>query len=158
MKKIASIIIASALYGSVAFAQTPPAQTPPPPPFHPAPQPSLKPVSPSVVKFKEVSYNFGQVPYNSDVRHTFEFTNISKEPVAIRDVGTSCGCTTPSYSKEPVAPGQTGSVTAKYDSSRIGGFTKTLTVYINDETIRLTINGTIMPPSSENNNNKKSTK
>jgi hypothetical protein len=108
----------------------------------------------SAIKFNELVHNFGEVPYNSDVSYTFKFTNVSKNPVAIKDVGTSCGCTTPGYSKEPVAPGKTGSVTAKYDSSRIGGFTKTLTVFVNDEQIKLTITGTIKAPNSENNQQK----
>ncbi len=104
----------------------------------------------SVIKFTEVVYNFGEVAYGSDVSHIFKFTNVSNTPVAIKDVGTSCGCTTPGYSKEPVAPGKTGSVTAKYDSTRPGGFNKTLTVFVNDEQIRLTITGTVKAPSSEN--------
>ncbi len=148
MKKILLSGI-TVLISAGLFAQSHPAPPPPPPPapLQTAPAPAVK----SDVKFNEVVYNFGQVDYNSDVRHTFEFKNISNAPVAIKDVGTSCGCTTPSYSKEPVAPGKTGSVTAKYDSSRIGAFTKTLTVYINNEQIRLTIKGTIVPPKSDNN-------
>jgi|SRR6185437_6602894 len=142
MKKFALLLCFSVFAGTALFAQAGK--------MTPMPQPSLKPLPqpPSAVKFNETSFNFGQVIYNTDTRHTFEFKNISDSPVAIKDVGTSCGCTTPSYSKEPVAPGKTGSVTAKYDSGRIGSFTKTLTVYINNETIRLTITGTVLPPNS----------
>jgi hypothetical protein len=105
----------------------------------------------SVLKFEEYSHDFGEVAYGSDVSWSFKFKNTSKEPVAISNVGTSCGCTTPGWTKEPVAPGKTGVVTAKYDSSRIGAFTKTLTVYVKDETIVLTIHGTIKEPSNNNN-------
>ncbi len=142
MKKISLLLCFSVFAGTALFAQA--GKT------APMPTPSLKPLpqAPSAVKFNELSFNFGQVAYNTDTRHTFEFKNISDAPVAIKDVGTSCGCTTPSYSKEPVAPGKTGSVTAKYDSGRIGSFTKTLTVYINNETIKLTITGTVLPPNS----------
>jgi Ni/Co efflux regulator RcnB len=108
----------------------------------------------SAIKFKEVVYNFGEVAYGSDVSHAFMFTNVSRNPVAIKDVGTSCGCTTPNYSKEPVAPGKTGSVTAKYDSTRPGPFNKSLTVFVNDEQIKLTITGTVKAPNSDNNNQK----
>ena len=144
MNKITLLLCFSLFAGTPLFAQA--GKT------APMPQPSLKPLpqAPSAVKFNEMSYNFGQVTYNTDTRHTFEFKNISSEPVAIKDVGTSCGCTTPSYSKEPVAPGKTGSVTAKYDSGKIGNFTKTLTVYINNEAIKLTITGIVLPPGSEN--------
>jgi len=141
------IITGAALFSTcVLFAQN---NTPPPPPPPPAPAPTQA-APESGIKFNEVVHNFGQVEYNSDVKFTFEFKNISNEPVAIKDVGTSCGCTTPSYSKEPVAPGKTGSVTAKYDSSRIGAFTKTLTVYINNDQIKLMIRGTVLPPKSDN--------
>jgi hypothetical protein len=137
MKKFLTVLTIVFGMGTAAMAQTQPT----------TPQ---TPVAKSVVKFDEVVYNFGEVAYNSNVSHTFKFTNVSGTPVAIKDVGTSCGCTTPGYSKEPVAPGKTGSVTAKYDSSRIGGFNKTLTVFINDEQIKLTITGTIKEPKSEN--------
>ncbi len=155
MNKILLIIGFAFFSAAALFAQT---NTPPPPPPPPAPAgknmpPPIapnKPADASAVKFNELVHNFGQVAYNSDVKCTFEFKNTSNEPVAIKDVGTSCGCTTPSYSKEPVAPGKTGSVTAKYDSSRIGAFTKTLTVYINNDQIRLMIRGTILPPKSDN--------
>jgi opacity protein-like surface antigen len=137
MKKFFSVLTIVLGMSAAALAQT---GTTPQAPTEPK----------SAVKFEQLVYNFGEVPYNSDVSHSFKFTNVSGAPVAIKDVGTSCGCTTPGYSKEPVAPGKTGSVTAKYDSSRIGGFNKTLTVFVNDEQIRLTITGTIKEPKSDN--------
>jgi hypothetical protein len=103
----------------------------------------------SAVRWDALTYDFGTVAYNSDVSHVFKFKNVSKAPVSVKDVGTSCGCTTPQYSKEMVAPNATGSVTAKYDSSRIGPFTKTLTVTIGDETIILTIKGVIKEPETQ---------
>src|ERR1017187_1497631 len=133
MKKLLSIFAITMMFGVAAFAQTK---------TNPA-------TRVSAVKFDAVTYNFGQVPYASNVSHVFTFKNLSNAPVAIKDVGTSCGCTTSGYSKEPVAPGKTGSVTAKYDSSRLGAFNKTLTVWINDEQIKLTIIGNILPPKSE---------
>jgi len=131
MKKLFAILTLVLGMGTAAFAQSGTTQSPS-----------------SSVKFDAVTYNFGELAYNSPVIHSFKFTNMSVAPVAIKDVGTSCGCTTPSYSKEPVAPGKTGEVTAKYDSSRIGSFNKTLTVSINDEQIKLTITGTIKEPNS----------
>ena len=104
----------------------------------------------SIVKFKETRFNFGTVPYGSDVSHTFVFKNISKERMCIRDVHTSCGCTTPKYSSDPVKPGRKGLVTAKYDSSRPGPFEKTLTVMVSDgEQVVLTIMGEIGPKPVE---------
>jgi hypothetical protein len=100
------------------------------------------------VKFDLLIYDFGEVAYGSDVSHSFTFKNVSKQPVAIKNVTASCGCTTPSWTKEPVMPNKSGNVTAKYDSSRIGAFTKTLTVDVNGEIIVLTIKGTIKEPTN----------
>jgi len=136
MKKLVSIIAITLMMAGAAIAQTKPA------------------AKTSAVKFDAVVYNFGQMPYGSTISHVFTFKNISGNPVAIKDVGTTCGCTTSGYSKEPVAPGKTGSVTAKYDSSRLGAFNKTLTVMINDETIKITITGNVLAPKSESPTNK----
>jgi hypothetical protein len=100
----------------------------------------------SVVQFKEVSFNFGTVPFGSDVSHTFTFKNISKDLINIREVQTSCGCTTPKYSNAPIKPHRKGSVVVKYDSKRVGHFHKTLEVLLSDqELIELTIEGDIQP-------------
>jgi hypothetical protein len=100
----------------------------------------------SVVKFNEVSFNFGEMAFGSDVSHTFTFKNISKETINIREVQTSCGCTTPKYSNEPIKPHHKGNITVKYDSKRVGHFHKTLQVLLSDqEKIELTIDGDIKP-------------
>ena len=99
----------------------------------------------SVIKFTEESYDFGNRPLGSEVTHKFGFQNISKERIAIREVKTSCGCTTPSYSTEPIKPGKKGDITAKYDSKRPGQFIKTMTVMVSDgEQVVLTIKGNII--------------
>jgi hypothetical protein len=106
-------------------------------------QDQTAPKKESAVKFNEYTFDFGEVAYGSDVSHVFSFKNVSSAPVAVKNVGTSCGCTTPSYSKEPVMPKKSGQITAKYDSTRPGPFTKTLTVSLNDEEITLVIRGTV---------------
>lgn len=103
----------------------------------------------SAVKFDHVVFDFGEIEYASDGNHTFSFKNVSKDPITITNVSTSCGCTTPHYSKEPVLPGKKGSVTAHYDTTRIGTFNKNLTVTINNEQIVLTIKGTVKPQKTE---------
>lgn len=127
MKKLFTVIV-MLMIGAGAYAQD-----------NTTPAPKKE----SAVKFTETTFNFGEMEYGSDVSHVFTFKNVSGAPVAIKNVATSCGCTTPAYSKEPVMPKKSGSVTAKYDSTRPGPFTKTLTVSINDEEITLVITGTI---------------
>lgn len=108
--------------------------------------------SKSAVKFDHVVYDFGEIDYSSDGTTSFTFKNVSKKPITVTSVQASCGCTTPYYSKEPLMPGKKGKITAHYDTTRIGAFTKTLTVVINDETILLTIKGTVKAPKSDNSN------
>jgi len=99
----------------------------------------------SMIKFSEETYDFGDRQLGSEVTHKFDFQNISKERIAIREVKTSCGCTTPNYSTEPIKPGRKGAITAKYDSKRPGQFIKTMTVMVSDgEQVTLTIKGNII--------------
>ena len=78
------------------------------------------------VKFKKETLDFGTAKFNKPVTVTYEFTNISKEPVLIENVKASCGCTVPTWTKEPVLPGKTGKITATYSANAIGKPTKTV--------------------------------
>jgi len=103
------------------------------------------------IKFKEMVYNFKEVEYSSDVSHSFMFTNNSNSPITIKEVTPSCGCTTTDYTKGPIMPGKTGSVSIKYDSSRVGYFAKTVSVKINDDSFTLTFLGTVKPAKTDDN-------
>jgi hypothetical protein len=82
------------------------------------------------LQFREEIFDFGTV--NEDggpVTHEFVFTNTSGRPVKILTVHASCGCTTPAWSKETIAPGKTGFIQASYNpKGRPGYFNKSLTV------------------------------
>lgn len=80
--------------------------------------------------FKEEVFDFGTViEQNGPVVHEFSFTNGAGRPIKILSVVASCGCTTPGWSKEPVAPSKIGFVQASFNpQGRPGHFTKTLTV------------------------------
>jgi len=104
----------------------------------------------SAVTFKEMVYNFKTVDFNSDVSHSYIFTNTSNSPVTINRVTPSCGCTTTDYTKGPIMPGRTGTISIKYDSSREGYFSKTVTVVIGDETFTLIFLGTVRPNPNAN--------
>lgn len=82
------------------------------------------------LQFQEETHDFGNVTENQGpVTHDFLFTNNSSKPVKILSVQASCGCTTPGWSKEAVAPGKTGFIQASFDpKGRPGFFTKSLTV------------------------------
>jgi len=82
------------------------------------------------VQFREESFDFGAVKESGgSVMHEFVFTNNSDRPVKIISANASCGCTTPSWSKDPVAPGKTGFIQASFNpKGRPGFFTKSVTV------------------------------
>ncbi|MBD2769279.1 DUF1573 domain-containing protein [Hymenobacter sp. BT664] len=69
-----------------------------------------------VMKFAEAEFDFGDIKPDTKVRHTFTFTNTGKSPLLIEDATASCGCTTPSWTKAPVAPGAQGSIEVQFDS------------------------------------------
>ncbi|MEI8278297.1 MAG: DUF1573 domain-containing protein [Bacteroidota bacterium] len=111
---------------------------------------------PDNMTFKTDVHDFGTIPEGPAAEFNFEFTNTGKEPIIVQRVQASCGCTTPSYSKDPVLPGKPGDIKASYNTNgRIGPFTKTITVYSNAGTKIVTIKGTVekAPTSSVPENN-----
>ena len=99
-----------------------------------------------VLTFADAVHEFGSIPEGEQAAHVFTFTNTGTAPIAITDVQTSCGCTTPDYTRDAVAPGAGGNLTVVYDSQgRPGPFTKRIAVQIGDETVGLQIRGTVVP-------------
>ena len=92
------------------------------------------------------------IPYGSDETFSFEFKNEGKTPALIQGVQTSCGCTTANKPEEPVKPGKKSVISVKYDTKRVGNFTKTITVTSNvSEPIVLTIRGTVLSQDTKTN-------
>ena len=82
--------------------------------------------------FASETIDYGTVAANSDGKREFVFTNNGNKPLIITNATGSCGCTVPTYSKEPIAPGAKGVIGVKYDTSRAGQpFTKTVTITSN---------------------------
>lgn len=102
----------------------------------------------AAVSFKTTSHNFGSIKEEGKVNCEFEFTNTGKSPLIINRVQASCGCTTPSYTKEPILPGKTGKIDVAYNTvNRPGSFTKSINVYTNvpDTVYTLYIKGSVIP-------------
>jgi Protein of unknown function (DUF1573). len=85
-----------------------------------------------VVEFDRTVHDFGDISVNDGpVTCTFTVKNIGKEPIAIYEVVTSCGCTDAQWTREPLQPGKTGTITGTYkNEDGPVPFDKTLTVYI----------------------------
>ena len=97
--------------------------------------------------FVTETIDYGTVAYNSDGRREFIFTNNGNKPLIITNVQSTCGCTVPTYPKEPIAPGAKGVIGVKYDTSRAGqAFTKTVTLTTNavEPSRTLTIKGNVL--------------
>lgn len=90
------------------------------------------PVKEKAYVWNETTHDFGKIVLNDPAAVTFTVTNNSKEPILITSAHPSCGCTIAEYTKEPIKPGESGIVKATYNSAKVGAFTKTITVIIND--------------------------
>lgn len=101
------------------------------------------------IAFGEMNHNFGSFMESDGVQTTtFSFKNEGDVPLVLSNVRASCGCTTPKWTREPVAPGASGSIDVSYNpKNRPGSFNKTVTVSSNAEnaTVVLRISGTVAP-------------
>lgn len=111
--------------------------------------------TPTTIKFDNIKYDWGTVKQGDAMNHTFKFTNTGKSPLVISNAKASCGCTVPNWTKDPVAPGKTGEIKVKFDSSgKNGAVTKTITVTANTEPENtvLTITGKVDAPAAGKSN------
>ncbi|HHG84996.1 MAG TPA: DUF1573 domain-containing protein [Bacteroidetes bacterium] len=90
--------------------------------------------NPHSIEFNETTHDFGAIKQGDKTAVTFTFTNTSKVPVTLSNVKASCGCTTPKWTKEEIAPGKTGEIHVTYNSNRVGAFNKSVRVNYNDRT------------------------
>ncbi|MGC9344443.1 MAG: DUF1573 domain-containing protein [Bacteroidales bacterium] len=101
------------------------------------------------ISFDKMVHNFGDIKEaDGVVDYKFEFTNTGSEPLIVQRVTASCGCTTPSWTKQPIMPGEKGYVNAAFNPAhRPGKFDKSITVQTNSSnpTNRLRITGNVIP-------------
>ena len=124
MKKL--LVYLTVLVGMASFAQTGPK-----------------------IEFKEETINYGEVEKGKDdgIR-IFEFTNTGDQPLIITNAKSSCGCTVPEWSKEPIAPGGKGQIKVQYYMNP-GPISKTITIESNavnkpNGMVPLRIKGTVI--------------
>ncbi len=93
---------------------------------------------------KETGHNFGKIPQGRPATYTFEIVNTGKEALRLDNVQASCGCTTPEWSKEAIAPGATANIKVGYNAHAEGAFAKVVTIfYSGNLTKTLTISGEV---------------
>ncbi|MDE5653215.1 MAG: DUF1573 domain-containing protein [Muribaculaceae bacterium] len=99
------------------------------------------------IAFAEKVYDFGKIKEKGGlVSHEFQFVNAGDGNLVILKATAECGCTRPSYSDAPVAPGKSGKLKVSYNpAGRPGSFEKVVTVTTtgNPRKVRLKIRGTV---------------
>lgn len=84
-----------------------------------------------VLTFVTETIDYGSIEKNTDGNRSFVFTNTGKKPIVITSVKGSCGCTVATKPNKPIMPNETAKIGVKYDTKRLGAFSKTITVSSN---------------------------
>ncbi len=139
MKKLGSIFTILCLISTFAFAQDEKKAD------------AESSASGPIMTFQTEQIDYGTIEQNADPLRTFNFTNTGDEPLQITNAKGSCGCTVPTWPKEPIFPGESGVIEVRYDTKRIGKFTKrvTLTTNAGPDKITLTIKGLVEKKAPE---------
>ena len=103
-----------------------------------------------VLKFKELSYDFGKIKQGSPVSHDFDFTNVSNNPVIIESALASCGCTTPVKPEGAVQKGKDDVIKAGFNAAVAGPFNKSITIKVAGVAmpLQLHITGEVLTPDA----------
>lgn len=73
------------------------------------------------MEFEEKEFDFGNIKEGDVVKHVFKFTNVGKTELVINNARGSCGCTIPSYPKEPIAVGASNEIEVQFNSKGKSG-------------------------------------
>lgn len=100
------------------------------------------------LEFAKETHDYGTIENGANGECTFEFKNTGNAPLIISNAKGSCGCTVPSWPKEPIAPGASSKITVKYDTKRPGAINKSVTITsnaVNAPTKVIRIKGNVKP-------------
>lgn len=139
MKKLFSVLVVMALVFA-GVAQNNEAQ----------PKKQKKVKTPEIT-FVKLVHDYGQVEQGGNGECEFEFKNTGKAELILTNCRSSCGCTVPSWPKDPIAPGKKGVIKVKYNTQRIGQINKSITVESNavNDRVVLKITGNVNPKPTE---------
>jgi hypothetical protein len=96
--------------------------------------------------FEATVHDYGEIPRDGDGSWEFRFRNIGQQAIVINRVRTTCGCTVPSWPREPIEPGGSGDITVEYNTAQTGAFQKSVYVYSSaaNSPVRLQIKGKVV--------------
>ena len=83
------------------------------------------------ITFDSEVIDYGTIAQNADGVRTFKFTNTGNAPLIISNAKGSCGCTVPTWPKQPITPGEKAEIKVKYATNRVGPINKSVTVTSN---------------------------
>lgn len=83
------------------------------------------------ITFEETEFDFGQIEQGTNVEHTFVFTNTGDAPLVLTGASSTCGCTVPTFTEDPIAPGEKGEMLVQFDGTGFNQVTKTVTLRAN---------------------------
>lgn len=95
------------------------------------PKPTSENPDTPILSIEETLFDYGKIEQYSDGNHNFIYKNIGKEPLILSKVRSSCGCTIPKWSREPLMSQQQDTIKVEYDTRRIGRFSKTISIFSN---------------------------
>lgn len=104
------------------------------------------------IEFEKLVHDYGEVQYNGNGECEFRFTNTGNEPLILQKPKSSCGCTVPTWPKEPILPGESDVIKVTYKTTKVGTINKSITVTSNaktNATVVLRIKGTVLPQPTE---------
>lgn len=101
------------------------------------------------ITFEKTKHNFGSINQGEPVTYEFKFTNTGNSNLIIKNAVAGCGCTTPVWPKEPIAPGKTAVIKVGYDAKAEGNFVKDIKVQTNGGDAKLIITGIVELVASE---------
>ncbi|MDR0971327.1 MAG: DUF1573 domain-containing protein [Bacteroidales bacterium] len=93
----------------------------------------------AVITFDNLEHDYGEVARNGNGETLFTYKNTGKAPLVLSNVRSSCGCTVPSWSKEPLMPGQSASIKVRYNTANAGPINKSITVESNASNPRVVL-------------------
>jgi hypothetical protein len=97
-----------------------------------------------ILHLVETEFDFSKIPQGKPVFHYFEIKNLSKEPLKLDNVQATCGCTTPEWDREPIAPGATAKIKVGYNAAAEGAFEKYISIaYNTTQSKQIKIKGTV---------------
>jgi len=103
------------------------------------------------ITFEKTVHDYGTVAYGGGGVCSFKFTNTGKEPLILQQPQSSCGCTVPSWPKEPILPGESNEIKVTYNTKKVGPINKTVTVKSNakNNNVVLRITGKVEPDQTQ---------